>query len=607
MPRFERRFFTMTLSLLLVLTCAAPLARAVTSAPEKIAPWVFENATLNSPAEFIVVLADQADLAPAERIDDRAAKARFVHDALYAKAQATQAPLRAWLDEHHVQYRAYYIVNAVLVTATVDVAEAISAREDVARIDGNPVIQQITPVTLTPDELAAAAAQSVEAVQAIEPGVTAIRAPEVWATGATGQGIVVGTADTGVRWDHAALKGKYRGWDGVAAHHDYNWHDSIHSGGGSCGANTLAPCDDFGHGTHTIATAVGGDSSGTNQVGVAPGAKFIACRNMDQGNGTPATYLECMEWFLAPYPVGGTTAQGDPAKAPDVTVNSWNCPASEGCAPATLLAGVAAQRAAGIMFVVAAGNSGPACSTVMDPASFYDDAYSIGAYSSSTLAIASFSSRGPVTADGSGRLKPDVTAPGVSVRSANSSGTTGYVSFSGTSMATPHVAGAVALLWSARPGLRHEIATTENVLNNSAVHVNSAQCDAGGTPNNVWGWGRLDIKAAVDATAPTSVLPPAGGRAVAGVELAPAYPNPARGSTLLRFRLAREGALDLAVYSSSGQRVRTLAHGVYPAGERTLRWDGADERGHVAAPAMYHVRLSAASGQANQKVIWLGR
>lgn len=105
---------------------------------------------------------------------------------------------------------------------------------------------------------------------AVEPGVTYIKAPQVWATGFTGQGIVVAGADTGIRWDHNALKNHYRGWDGSTASHDYNWHDSIHTGGGSCGANTLAPCDDNGHGTHTIGTAVG-DDGGANQVGVAPG------------------------------------------------------------------------------------------------------------------------------------------------------------------------------------------------------------------------------------------------------------------------------------------------------------------------------------------------
>ena len=117
-----------------------------------------------------------------------------------------------------------------------------------------------------------------------------------------------------------------------------------------------------------------------NQIGMAPGARWIGCRNMDQGNGTPANYLECMEFFLAPYPLNGTPAQGDPDKAPDITTNSWGCPASEGCAPGTLQQAVEAQRAAGIMMVVAAGNAGPSCSTVDDTPGIYDAVYSVGAF-----------------------------------------------------------------------------------------------------------------------------------------------------------------------------------------------------------------------------------
>lgn len=464
---------------------------------EKIAPWVLENTEDGQTAEFLVILVDKADLSEAKKLDTKLEKGRFVRDALYTKAQQSQVGLLEWLKARNIEHRSFYIVNAIWVKAGREVALALAARSDVARIEGNPRIRNLEPVKLTPEEIQAAI-DKANSPQAVEPGVTYIRAPEVWSQGFTGQGLVIGGQDTGVQWDHPALINHYRGWNGTTASHDYNWHDSIHSGGGVCGANSATPCDDDNHGTHTLGTAVGADS-GTNQIGVAPGAKFIACRNMDQGNGTPATYLECFEFFLAPYPVGGTTAQGDPSKAPDITTNSWGCPASEGCSPGTLQAAVEAQRAAGIMPVIAAGNSGSACSTVVDPPSFYDASYTIGAFSSSTGTIASFSSRGPVTADGSNRRKPDITAPGVSVRSAVRGG--GYSSFSGTSMATPHVAGAIALLWSARPELRHQIADTENIINDAAVDVSSTSCSSSGVPNNTYGFGRLDIKRAVDVAA----------------------------------------------------------------------------------------------------------
>ena len=136
-----------------------------------------------------------------------------------------------------------------------------------------------------------------------------------------------------MRWTHNALKPQYRGWNGSTADHNYNWHDSIHSGGGACGPNTQAPCDDNGHGTHTTGTTSGDDGAG-NQIGVAPGAKWIGCRNMDQGNGTPATYTECFQFFIAPTDLNGQNP--DPTLRPHVMNNSWGCPPSEGCAPDTL-------------------------------------------------------------------------------------------------------------------------------------------------------------------------------------------------------------------------------------------------------------------------------
>jgi subtilisin family serine protease len=247
-----------------------------------------------------------------------------------------------------------------------------------------------------------------------------------------------------------------------------------------------------------MGTAVGSDG-GSNQIGMAPGAQWIGCRNMNHGVGSPATYLECFEFFLAPYPVGGDPLDGNPDLAPDVTNNSWACPeVGEGCSTTSLLAAVEAQRAAGIMTVVSAGNGGAGgCSTVSDPPAIHAAVYTVGALNTGTDTIASFSSRGPVTADGSNRRKPDLTAPGTSIRSSVPGG--GYQGgYSGTSMAAPHVAGAVALLWSAVPALRGQISATEQLLNETAVPIDFTDCSSSGSPNNTFGYGRLDIKAAVD-------------------------------------------------------------------------------------------------------------
>src|SRR6266478_4506005 len=432
---------------------------AVSSPPyaaNKIAPWVMEHTANGQQAEFFVVVADQADLSGAANLPTKAEKGRFVYETLLSKAQTTQEPILQWLRDRAIEHQSFYIVNAILVKGNRELAETLAARPDVARVEGNPLIHNDLP---QPERAEEAPSQPAT----IEPGINYTHAPQVWALGFTGQNIVVASADTGVRWTHNALKPHYRGWDGVTADHDYNWHDSIHSGGGVCGPDSPQPCDDFFHGSHTTGTAIGADG-GANQIGMAPGAKWIGCRNMDQGVGTPARYIECMQFFLAPYPVGG--GQGDPTKAPDITINSWGCPTSEGCSVNTLQAAVEAQAAAGIMMVVAAGNSGPNCSTVQDPPSFYEASYTVGALNTGTDTIASFSSRGPVTIDGSNRIKPDITAPGTNTRSAWNSCDSCYGFASGTSMATPHIAGAMALLWSAIPSLKHNISFSRTQMDN---------------------------------------------------------------------------------------------------------------------------------------------
>lgn len=494
---------------------ALPVSADAPDPTGKITPWTLARTADGAEAEFLVVMAEQADLSAADALPTKASKGRFVYDTLFQLSERSQAGVRALLDARGANYRAHYIVNALWVRGDRALADALAARPDVARVAGNPEVRVVEPSIDGPLEVSNG---RTDAPLVLEEGVAFVRAPEVWAAGTTGQGVVVGAQDTGIRWTHNALRGKYRGWNGTAANHDFNWHDAIHppATGGACGTNSTVPCDDTNHGTHTIATAVGDDGAG-NQVGVAPGAKWIGCRNMDQGNGTPARYLECFEFFLAPYPVGGTTAQGNPALAPDVTNNSWGCPPEEGCDAANMeiiRQAVAAQRAAGIFTTASAGNSGSACGTVMDPPAMHDESFSVAALSCPSNVcgdtLAGFSSRGPVTIDGSNRVKPDIAAPGTSVRSATNSGDANYVSMQGTSMAGPHVAGVVALVLSAVPALDGNVSGTEARLTGNAVRnaTNStALCSstAGVYPNNLFGFGRVDAACAV-AGAPLSTV-----------------------------------------------------------------------------------------------------
>ncbi|MCB1053471.1 MAG: S8 family serine peptidase, partial [Acidobacteria bacterium] len=369
--------------------------------------------------------------------------------------------------------------NMILVrNGDADMVVNLAQRTDVARLERNPAVQHTFPRYESPAQK-----------RAIEWNLIKIAAPDVWNAGFTGQDVVVGGQDTGYDWDHPAIKNQYLGWNGASVDHNYHWHDAIHSSAGPCPGNSLEPCDDHGHGTHTMGTAVGSDG-GANQIGVAPGARWIGCRNMDQGNGTPATYSECFQWFIAPTDMNDLNP--DPNRAPDVLINSWGCPTSEGCSFNSLKTVVDNVRAAGIVVVVSAGNSGSSCSTINDPPAIYASSFTV-ASTTNTDGISSFSSRGPVTVDGSNRLKPDIAAPGSSIRSSVAGGS--YTTFSGTSMAGPHVSGLVALLLSAEPNLKGNVDAIEERIRMAALPLTSNQVCSGFSgmdhPNIVFGYGRI--------------------------------------------------------------------------------------------------------------------
>jgi serine protease AprX len=415
--------------------------------------------------------------------------------------------VRAWLEANGVPYRAFYLVNMVEVQGDAQTVAALRQLPGVARLAANPAVGQELAVTMPATNWlkpwrGLAAAQS----QALPYGLEFTQATDVWALGFRGQGIVIASQDTGVEWDHPALLAQYRGvvsdttTMSYTVDHVYNWFDAVPTAGrpARCDSDPQIPCDDHGHGTHTVGTLVGdATADGDTILGMAPAAQWIGCRNMDHGVGTPASYIACFEFFLAPYPQGGDPmTDGKPELGPHIINNSWGCPPSEGCDADTLRATVERVRAAGKMVVASAGNDGSGCFTVQDPIGIYDATFSVGAHSS-TGTIAGFSSRGPVTVDDSDRLKPDLTAPGVGVRSATVG--RGYSILNGTSMASPHVAGAVALLWSAIPTLTGQIDLTEQVLLKSATPVPSALCTGAFdvVPNNTYGYGRLDVLAAV--------------------------------------------------------------------------------------------------------------
>ncbi len=422
------------------------------------------TAEADAVAPFFVVFADRPDLKSAYRIGDRAARARFVAEALQGVAGRSQAGVRGYLRGRRVEFTPFWIENKIYVPkGTLDLARALALRPEVAAILPEVIY------TLPPAEPAAAAG-----VQAIEWNISKINADQVWPI-TEGAGRVVANIDTGVQYTHPALNAQYRGNVGGGNYtHTGNWNDPT----GLCGAT---PCDNNGHGTHTMGTMVG-DDGGTNQIGVAPGAKWIACKGCATSSCASSHLIACAQWVVAP---GG--GQGPP----DVVNNSWG----GGGGDSWYQTYVQNWRAAGIFPAFSNGNSGPNCSTSGSPGD-YPASYSSGATDINDT-IASFSSRGPSAF--SNTLKPNVSAPGVSVRS--SVPTNSYASFSGTSMASPHTAATVALVWAAAPAYEGNIAGTEQILNDSASARFSTQTcggvSGGVSPNNTFGHGLLDALAAV--------------------------------------------------------------------------------------------------------------
>jgi serine protease AprX len=451
----------------------------------KVDPWIL-SAIPAGETEFILLLSEQADLSQAYQLKTKQEKGEYVYRNLKEVANRTQSPITTELSSMGAEFRPFWIANMIWVRGDVDVLTVMAQREDIAHIYANPEVLLDEPDSESSEI-------SPQKTEAIEWNILKVRAPEVWAAGFTGEGIVIGGQDTGYDWDHQALLRQYRGWDGMDADHDYNWHDAIHeSNNNPCGSGSAEPCDDHSHGTHTMGTMVGEDSSEANQIGMAPGAKWIGCRNMDRGIGTPVTYSECFQWFIAPTDLNDQNP--DPSKAPDIINNSWSCPPSEGCTdPNVLLAVVEAVHAAGIVTVNSAGNDGPSCASIDTPAAIYDVSFTVG-NTTSNDEIAFSSSRGPVTVDGSQRLKPDISAPGTLIRSSVPGD--GYSIFSGTSMAGPHVSGLTALLFSAQPELIGQVDLVERLITRTAVPIDTVQ-ECGGIPgtvypNNIAGWGRID-------------------------------------------------------------------------------------------------------------------
>ena len=455
--------------------------------------------------DCIIVMKDQLDLYGQTTGWTKDKKANYVFNQLQSHAKTSQNAIVEHLENSGIDFQTFFVFNGIQARLTEAQASELLEKFKIEKIVYN-IPSQVQPTKTSPST----GGDRMDA----EWGIQKIKADSVWQMGYQGEGVVVAGQDTGYDFDNGLILPKYRGYtDEMNIDHNYNWHDAIdalsplHNDSifdpalTPCGLLSEIPCDDHGHGTHTMGTMVGNDS--LNEIGVAPAASWIGCRNMDRAWGKPSTYTECFEWFLAPTDLEGQNP--DPAKAPHVINNSWGCPPVEGCNPdnwSFMETVINNLTAAGTVVVVSAGNDGgDGCSSIRNPAAIFENSFSVGATRDNDRKPG-FSSIGPVMVDSSGRLKPDVVAPGFDVRSIVLND--GFATWRGTSMAGPHVAGAVALLINANPSLAGQVDEIKDLLRSTAVQlIDSTECGGNSaliSPNFYYGYGRIDVLAAVKKT-----------------------------------------------------------------------------------------------------------
>ncbi len=452
------------------------------------------------PVSVLVFLQDRVDLPAVTRgLDLKRARLVERHEvvvrALQEKAAGTQGDLKAHLEAQRAagkvsDFKEFWIANAFQVDALPSEIAAIAARADVERVYVNHAIQSIQPV-------GPAIRGGAVPVGGVEPGVLAVRAPEVWAQGITGAGVVVATLDTGVDGNHPALASRWRGLDPqYLGHPQWAWFDPV--------TNTTFPQAFGAHGTHTMGTVCGGAPG--DQVGVAPGAEWIHAAVIDRVSiaQTITDAILAFQWMVDPDGNPGTNFD-----VPAVCSNSWGLADFHGVPDCdqTFWTFLDACEAAGIVITFSAGNEGPTPNSLRRPSDRATDNYRTFAVAAvdgnvGNWPIAGFSSRGPTNCGpgGSTAIKPDISAPGVNVRSSMPGG--GYGQMSGTSMASPHINGVVALMREANPNLTPE--EIKQIIYDTAFNLGPAGED------NDYGWGMVDAFEAVQASLAVTILLPEG-------------------------------------------------------------------------------------------------
>jgi subtilisin family serine protease len=464
--------------------------------PPVVDPELLSAAKVSESLDYLIYFEEQADLSAAYELPWEE-RGWYVYETLKTQAEKSQEKVRKYLDRKDVSYRSFWIQNVIAVEdSSALTLNGLMKFYEIESLNTVPVINLENP-------LGGLSIEDGEEAGSVTANLLHINADDAWSAGYTGEGFVVGSIDTGVRYTHDALKPHYRGYSEVGFFsHSYQWWDAVNG--------SDSPYDDHGHGSHTTGIMVGADASG-NVTGVAPGAEWIACKAINKnGSGLGWDFLECGEFMLAPWDLEGNGA--NPDLRPHVVNNSWG-----GCSQTTsdwFRGTIDAWHAAGIYPVFANGNasncgyeSPPGLNTVGNPARSYH-VTAVGSTGMDDGQYASHSNWGPtddediLNGNGYPWIKPQVVAPGVGIRSAVSSADDAYASWGGTSMSAPHVSGLVTLMWQAGNCLVGDYVQTENLIEKSAVPIpyetGNGDEGPGNVPNHATGWGEIDVLAAVE-------------------------------------------------------------------------------------------------------------
>lgn len=554
---------------------AATTGHSLTNGTEKIAPQVQQamgSLQAGEMTSVIVTLKPQANVS-AITDNNRRIRIEKVINALQNMAAATQRPIIALLEARAAEgkvagYQSFWVFNGLAVTATQDVIDELAAL---------PLVASITPdETIPAPALQAAEGPSQLDVSLLyapalqvggppEPNLSVVNAPALWDLGFRGQGIVVANMDTGVDRYHPDLASQWRGGTN-------SWFDP--------NDQHATPTDLSGHGTWTMGVMVGGDAGGT-AIGVAPQAQWIAVKIFnDQGSATVSGIHAGFQWLLDPDGNPGTP------DTPHVVNNSWTF-ANPGCDLEFQL-DLRSLRAVGIVPVFAAGNFGPGGGTSASPSN-NPEALAVGATNDSDSMYA-YSSRGPSACGEAQTVFPEIVAPGVSIRTSDLAG--GYYNPTGTSLAAPHTAGALALLLSAFPNLT--AADQEAALINTAVDLGALG------PDNSYGNGRLDVQVAYQWLA-------AGGRAPTPTPTPTATPT-ATSVPTVEMHVER---IDMAVVPNGGPyyhaeaTVTVVDAGGAPVGGATVTGSfSGDSSGGASGVTDASGRVTLLSPQAKRGANW---